>query len=383
MFKPPAPTRTGPLGLLERALPGIGVVRGYRREWLPADITAGVGVCVVMIPSVIAYANLLGIPPQHGLYAALVALLVYPVLGSSRQVIVGPDIAITLLIAAAVAPLAGGDPGRAATLTAAVALLSGLLLLLGARVKMNVVADLLSKPVLVGYMSGAALILMVSQFGTLFGVPLTQREFFLRLTELAGGLHQTHAPTLILGLGLLALLILLQRFAPRVPGALAVFIVTLGASLALKPEDYGIAVIGTFPGGLPRFSFPGEALGHIQTLLPAALGVALLTYIEGILLARAFAAKNGYEVDAKRELIALGVADVMTGLFQGFSVTGSQARTTINDSAGGKTDTDTPNSEISVTTMSIRSVRKRSSSWRSLIQAGSPATGWTESTKNP
>ncbi len=337
MLKPRVAIRTGLLGRLERALPGVAMLRGYRREWLRADLQAGIAVCVVMIPSVIAYANLLGIPPQHGLYAALLALLVYPLFCSSRQVIVGPDIAITLLIAAAVAPLAAGDPARAAALAAAVALLSGLLLLLGARAKMDAAADLLSKPVLVGYMSGAALTLMASQFGVLFAVPLKQRDFFPRLIELLPRLPQTHLPTLVLGLGLLALLMLLRRFAPRVPGALTVFVLVLAASLVLKPEDYGIAVIGALPVGLPRFSFPSDALRHIQALLPAALGVALLTYTEGILLARAFAAKNGYEVDAKRELVALGLADMATGLFQGFSVTGSQARTTINDSSGGKT----------------------------------------------
>jgi SulP family sulfate permease len=325
------------LGLLERTLPGVMTFRGYRREWLLADIPAGVGVCLVMIPSVIAYANLLGIPPQHGLYAALVALLVYPLLGSSRQVIVGPDIAITLLIAAAVAPLAGGDPRRAAALTAAVALLSGLLLLLGARTRMEIVADLLSKPVLVGYMSGAALTLMASQLGLLFGVPLEQRDFLPRLIELVLTLPLTHVPTLILGIGLLALLILLQRFSPRIPGALTILVIVLGASLVLNPQDYGIAVVGSFEGGLPHFAFPGWAIRDIQALLPAALGVALLTYTEGILLARAFAAKNGYEVDAQRELAALGMADVAAGLFQGFSVTGSQARTSLNDASGGKT----------------------------------------------
>src|SRR5947207_2963963 len=150
----------------------LSLFRGYRRGWFVADLLAGLSVCLVMIPSVIAYAGLLGIPPQHGLYAALVPLLVYPLFGSSRQVIVGPDIAISLLVASVVAPLAGGDPGRAAVLAATVALLSGVLLLVGARVKLGAVADFLSKPVLVGYMTGAALILMSSQADKLFGIHL-------------------------------------------------------------------------------------------------------------------------------------------------------------------------------------------------------------------
>ena len=153
-----------------RWVPGLALFRDYRREWLTADLLAGVSVCVVMIPSVIAYAGLMGLPPQHGLYAALVPLLVYPLFGSSRQMIVGPDIAISLLIASAIAPLAAGDPAHAAALAAMVAVLSGLLLLLGARARIGAIADFLSKPVLVGYMTGAALILVASQLDKLFGI---------------------------------------------------------------------------------------------------------------------------------------------------------------------------------------------------------------------
>ena len=163
-----------------RYAPGLALFRNYRRQWLWADVLAGVSVCVVMIPSVMAYAGLMGLQPQHGLYAALVPLLVYPFFGSSRQVIVGPDIAISLLIASAITPVAAGDGPRAATLAAMVAVLSGLLLLLGARAKIGAVADFLSKPVLVGYMTGAALILMASQFDKLFGVPLAHNDFFPR-----------------------------------------------------------------------------------------------------------------------------------------------------------------------------------------------------------
>ena len=166
--------------------PGLLLFRSYRREWLLPDLLAGLSVCVVMIPSVIAYAGLMGLPPQHGLYAALVPLIIYAFFGSSRQVIVGPDIALALLTASAIGPLAGGNSARAASLAAAIALFSGLLLLLGARAKIGAVADFLSKPVLVGYMTGAALILMVSQLSNLFGIPLQKTDFFPRLAELCG-----------------------------------------------------------------------------------------------------------------------------------------------------------------------------------------------------
>ena len=331
------PARQTPPTALMRWIPGLALFRNYRREWFSADLLAGVSVCVVMIPSVIAYAGLMGLPPQHGLYAALVPLLVYPFFGSSRQVIVGPDIAISLLIASAIVPLAGGDPAHAAALAATVAVLSGLLLLLGARAKMGAIADFLSKPVLVGYMTGAALILVASQLDKLFGIRLEHNDFFPRLAELAGKLRQAHAPTLIFGLGLLVVIVGLRRVAPKIPPALVVVAAAIAASRLLGLEGRHVAVVGEFPRGLPSFAFPTADWKDIHTLLPAAIGIALLTYTEGILLARAFAAKNGYEVNPNQELMALGTADVCTGLFQGFSVTGSQARTTINDSAGGKT----------------------------------------------
>ena len=331
-----APRQAPPTALL-RWVPGLAIFRDYRRQWLTADLVAGVSVCVVMIPSVIAYAGLMGLPPQHGLYAALVPLLVYPFFGSSRQVIVGPDIAISLLIASAIAPLAAGDPAHAAALAATVAVLSGLLLLLGARARIGAIADFLSKPVLVGYMTGAALILVASQLDKLFRIRLEHNDFFPRLAELAGKLNQTHEPTLLFGLSVLAVIVILRRVAPKIPPALVVVVAAICASRALHLEGRGVAVVGAFPRGLPGFALPTADWREIHTLLPAAIGIALLTYTEGILLARAFAAKNGYEVNPNQELTALGLADVSTGLFQGFSVTGSQARTTINDSARGKT----------------------------------------------
>jgi SulP family sulfate permease len=320
-----------------RFVPGLGLFRNYQRAWFPADLIAGISVSVVMIPSVIAYATLMGLPPQYGLYAALTPLLVYPLFGSSRQVIVGPDIAIALLIASAIIPLAAGDPARAAMLAATVAILAGVLLLLGAAARFGAVADLLSKPVLVGYMTGAALILMCSQVDKLFGLHLSHNDFFPRLIELAGKFPQTHLPTLLLGLGLLGAIFALKKFAPKVPPALVVVLLALAASLGLNLPALGVGVVGRFPHGLPSFAWPAADWKDIHTLLPAAIGIALLTYTEAILLARAFAAKNGYEVNSNQELAALGLADLLTGFFQGFAITGSQSRTVVNDSAGGQT----------------------------------------------
>lgn len=322
---------------LLRLCPGLALFGEYRRDWLLGDLVAGTSVCIVMIPSVIAYAELIGLAPEHGLYAALVPLLIYPLFGSSRQVIVGPDIAISLLIASTIGPLSGGDVSRAASLAATLALLCGLLLLMGALANFGAVADFLSKPVLVGYMSGAALILMASQLSPLFGIPLAHNDFFPRLFELAGKLPQTHPQTLLLGIGLIVLLALLRRFLPKIPGALVVCAIGIGVSIEFHLEQRGVSVVGSFPRGLPRVALPHTLWRDVPTLLPAGIGIALLTYTEGILLARAFAAKNDYEVSANRELKGLAFADLASGLFQGFSITGSQARTTLADSAGAKT----------------------------------------------
>lgn len=322
---------------LTRFAPGLLLLRDYRQEWFWGDLVAGVSVCVVMIPSVIAYAGLLGLPPQYGCYAALVPLVAYSFFGTSRQAIIGPDIAISLLIAGAVAPLANGDAARAAAMCGVLSVLSGLLLFLGARAKIGAVADFFSKPVLVGYMTGAALILMASQLDKLLGLTLTHTDFFPRLAEIFKKLDQARPWTAAFGFSLLALLLGLRRFAPKVPPALVVCAVAIVASRALGLENHGVVPVGQLPRGLPSFHFPNVDWKDVHTLLPAAVGIALLTYTEGILLARSFAAKNGYEVDGNQELAALGLADIFNGFFQGFAVTASQARTAVNDAAGGKT----------------------------------------------
>jgi SulP family sulfate permease len=326
-----------PKPVAARYLPGLSLFRGYRRKWLLPDLTAGLTVCLVTIPAAIAYAGLMGLAPQHGLYAALIALAVFPFFTTSRHVIAGPDIAISLLIASAIGPLAGGDPVKAAALASVIALVSGVILLAGARFRIGAVADFFSKPVLVGYMTGAALILIASQLNKLFGIGLQNSDFFPRLFDLATKLPQAHAPTLAAGATLLAMLFLLRAISPKIPAAVIVCACALAASVCFHLENAGIRVVGAVPQGLPAFALPSVTWQDIHALAPAAIGVALLTYTEGILLARAFAASHSYEVDANRELRALGAADFFTGLFQGFAVTGSQSRTTVNASAGART----------------------------------------------
>lgn len=325
------------VGRLVEAVPILRLLRSYPRGRLSGDLLAGISVCVVMIPSVLAYAELAGLSPEHGLYAALAGMIGYALLASSQQVIAGPDAAITLLVAGAIGPLAAGDPARAAVLAAVIALLGGGLMLLAAWMRAGVVADFLSKPVLVGYLTGAALILVSTQLGKLFGIRTTEHDFFPLVIEIVRRAGESHPLTLALGTGLIALLAALRRLAPRVPGALVVFVVALLVSIVFGLEGRGVRVVGDVPAGLPPFHLPVVGMHEIRELLPAAVGIVMLTFPEAVLLARAFAARHRYEVNPNQELVALAASNVAAGLFGGFSVGASQSRTTVSDATGGRT----------------------------------------------
>ena len=318
-------------------IPLLSTLRHYQASWLKADVVAGLTACIVMIPAVIAYAELVHLAPITGLYAALAAALGYALFASSRHVIAGPDAAIGLLVGAAILPLSGGDPARLAVLAAELSLLSGAILVLAARLQLGVIADLLSRPVLVGYLNGASLILLSTQLGKLFGLKTQGEEFFPLLLSLIQQLPLTHIPTMALGLLLLALLVVLKRWLPQVPGALACAAVALLTTLIFQLDQYGVALVGTVPAGLPRFEMPLIHWSDIQVLAPAAVAIAFLTFSDGILLAQAFAEKNGYEVNPNQELTALGSANILAALWQGFPVSASQSRTSVVDAAGGRT----------------------------------------------
>ena len=322
---------------LQSALPLLATLRGYRLDWLGKDWVAGISACIVSIPSVIAYAELVHLPAITGLYAALAAAIGYALFSSSRHVIAGPDAAIGLLAGSAILPLSGGDPARIVTLAAVLSLLSGAVLLLSARLKLGVIADLLSRPVLIGYLNGASLVLIATQLGKMFGIKTEGEEFFDLVLTVVGKLPQTQVPTFVLGLLLVGLLVGLARWFPRVPGALAVCAVAISAAFAFDLGSYGIALVGEVPSGVPQLTIPALNWADVAALAPAALAIAFLAFSDGILLAQTFAEKNGYEVHPNRELVALGSANILAGVWQGFPVSASQSRTSIVDSAGGLT----------------------------------------------
>jgi SulP family sulfate permease len=317
--------------------PAIRLFREYQRQWLMSDLIAGISVCVVMIPSVIAYAELAGLSPVHGLYAALLGMTAYAIFATSRHVITGPDAAMALLIGSVVGPMAGGDPSRAAVLAAMIALLCSGLLLLAASLRAGVIAEFLSRSVMVGYLSGAALILISTQLGKLFGIQATEHSFFPLIIEVARRLSESHLPTLILGAGLIVVLEVLRYFAPRFPGTLAAFILSLIVSGLFDLAGNGVKVIGQMPVGFPAFHIPVVSMDDIRQLFPAAFGIVMLIISDGILLSRAFASKNRYTIRPNQELVAHAAANLASGFFQGFAVGASQSRTTVNDAAGGKT----------------------------------------------
>ena len=271
-----------------------------------------------------------------GLYAALAAMVAYAFFGSSRQVIIGPEATTAILVATIVAPMAGGDFARYAALAAALAISIGFICLLAGHFKIGFVADFLSKPILTGYITGTALIVIASQLGKLFGISLENDDFFAKILELISKLDQTHLPTLALGLVTILALIMLKRFVPKAPGPLVIVIGAIVISTIFQLAELGIAVVGLIPSGLPMPEIPQVSLADLRTLLPAALALSVLIFSDEVLTARVFARKNHYEIDTNQELVALGATNISSGLLQSFATAASSSRTVVNDNSGGK-----------------------------------------------
>lgn len=322
---------------LVRWLPGVAQLGGYSRTNLRGDAAGGLAACVVMIPSVLAYAELAGVRPEAGLYAALGAMIAYALFATSRSVFVGPDTTIALLAGSVIAPLALGDPDRAAAVAAALALMTGALLLLASRLKLGNIADVLSTPVLIGYATGAALVLIGTQLPVLLGVRLPRDPFFYRVYDAARALPDVHVATLALGLALLALVLVLARVAPRAPAALLACVAGVLASLAFGLRARGVLHLEPLPAGFPAPSLPSLALSDLQALAPGAIALALLIFAEGILLARTLAAKRRDAIDPDAELRALGASNLAAGLVSGFPVGASTSRSVTADAAGMQT----------------------------------------------
>ncbi|MHB9864162.1 SulP family inorganic anion transporter [Streptomyces sp. YIM S03343] len=309
----------------------------YRRAWLSGDLLAGVTVAAYLVPQVMAYAEVAGLPPVTGLWAILPALGLYAVFGSSRLLSVGPESTTALMTATVVAPLAGADPDRYAGLAAALAVTVGLLCVAAWALRMGFVADLLSRPVLIGYLAGVALIMMVDQLTKLTGVPTTGSKFFAVLWSFLTHLGEAHGATVLFSALALAFLFSVAHWFPRLPGPLLTVVLSTLAVIAFDLDGrYGLKVVGDLPAGLPSFAVPD--LSEFPNLVLPALGVLLVGYTDFILTARAFTggADDEPEHDANQEFLALGAANIGAGFLRGFPVSSSASRTALASSSGAR-----------------------------------------------
>lgn len=327
--------------LLRSLAPGLVRLAGYHRGLLRGDVLAGLTVAAYLVPQVMAYAGVAGLPPVAGLWAAVPAIAVYALLGSSSQLSVGPESTTALLAAAAVAPLAHGDPARYAVLSAGLAIIVGGICLLAWLCRVGFVADLLSRPVLVGYMAGVAVIMIAGQIRRTTGIPVHGTRLLAQIRSAVPVLGDVHWPTVALAAGTLAFLFAAQLTFPRLPGPLLAVSAAAAVVTLLGLGRHGIAVAGTIPGGLPTPSVPELTGADVRNLLLPAVGVTVVGFTDNVLTARAFAARATGDrregVDANQELLALGVANVGAGLVRGFPVSSSGSRTALGATAGSRT----------------------------------------------
>jgi SulP family sulfate permease len=329
---PPQPPPTG----ITRFIPGLSLITGFSPALLRTELVVAVTVFAVLVPSAMAYGDLAGVTPVAGLYVALGAMVMYALFGTSKQLILGPEATAAIMTAAAVEPLAGGDPVRYAALAAMTAILIGALALLARVARLGFITDFLSKPILVGYIFGVTLIVIGSQLGKMFGIKLESDQFFQQIVELIGRLDETHMLTFIIGVVAMAALFMIRRVNRALPGPLIAVVVAIIASYLLGWEDKGVAVVGEVPAGLPSLALPAVTVQDILALLPAALSLTIVIYADAVLTARVFAAKHGQKINANQEFVAMGMANIGAGLLTGFPAATSGSRTTVADQMGGK-----------------------------------------------
>ena len=323
---------------LARWLPIAGWGRTYDRRDLRSDLAAGLTIGAMLVPQAMAYALLAGLPPEVGLYAATIPVLVYAVLGTSRQLAVGPVAIVSLLTAEALAPLV--EEGTSGYLAAAalLALMVGVVHIVLGLGRLGFLVNFLSHSVLVGFTAAAAIIIGFSQVKHLFGISVPRQDHFHQtVAEVVRALDGTNGTTLVLGLAAVATLVALKRLAPRVPAALVVVVASILAVELFDLESRGVRTVGDIPDSLPAFGLPDVGGSLLGDLFVTALVITLVGFMESIAVAKVYARRHRYELDANQELIGLGAANVASGLFGGYPVTGGFSRTAVNDTAGART----------------------------------------------
>ncbi len=325
------------LAQIEKWLPGIRAARTYQRAWLPRDLIAGLVLCTLLVPQGMAYAELAGLPPITGLYTTVVCLVAYAVFGPSPYLILGPDSSLGPMIAAAILPLAAGDMGHAIALAGMLALMVALVNIGAGVAKLGFVSDLLSKPVRVGYLAGLSITIFIGQLPKLFGFSTDADNLLEESTAFLTNLGQTNVYAL--GVGLLCLIIILgfKQWAPRVPGILIAVVTGIVLTIIFDLAAKGVSTVGVLPQGFPLPSFPAVAFSDLPLLAVAAVGMSLVTIGDTISTSAGFAARRGDEIDSDQELVGIGSANLLAGLFQGFPVSTSSSRTAVAEQSGAKT----------------------------------------------
>ncbi len=321
---------------LRRWLPILHWLPRYDRSWLRGDVIAGLTVVALIVPEGMAYASLAGMPPETALYGAWIALVLYAIFGGSRQIVVGASSAIAVMSAGIIAGYAPADSAEFLALSASLAVLAGVVAILAGLLRLGRIAQFFSESVLVGFVSGLALVIAIKQVPKLFGLEAGEGNFWQRLYDLAIHLPETHLLTLAVGAASLVLMLVLERRFHRFPAALAALVFGIGVSALFGMEALGVHVVGAIPTGLAMPQLPDVTAQQLAQLIPGALAITLVIFAEGIGPMRSFAGKYRYPLSSDQELIALGASNAGAGLFQSFAVGVSLSRSAANDSGGAR-----------------------------------------------
>jgi high affinity sulfate transporter 1 len=317
------------------------MLSSYQARWLRSDVVAGLVLTALLVPQGMAYAELAGLPPITGLYTSILCLIGYALFGPSKILVLGPDSSLGPMIAATVVPLiaAGGDPKRAVALASALALLVGLMTTLVGIAKLGFIADLISKPTIIGYMNGLAVTILVGQLPKLFGFSVDGDTFLEELRGFVKGLTNGETVGAALAVGALGLVVILclQRWLPKVPAVLVAVVLSIAAAAIFDLAAHGVSLVGELPQGLPPFTLPRIELSDVGLLFGGAFAIAVVSLTDTISTASSFAARTGEEVDGTKEMIGVGAANIAAGFFQGFPVSTSGSRTAVAEQAGAKT----------------------------------------------
>jgi len=324
-----------------RVIPGLGVLRSYEIGWLSKDVVAGLVLTALLVPQGMAYAQLAGLPAVTGLYTSVLCLVGYALVGPSRILVLGPDSSLGPMIAATILPLAGagGDPAKAIALASALALMVGLIMVLVGVARLGMIADLLSKPTRIGYMNGLALTIIVGQLPKLFGFSVDADGLIGEVKGFVSGVMSAETVPAALAIGglSLVLILVLQRWLPKIPAVLTAVVLSIIASSALDLAAHDVALVGRLPQGFPPFTIPHLSSGDLSALAIGAVGITLVALADTISTATAFAARTGQEIRANQEMMGIGAANLAAGLFQGFPVSTSGSRTAVAEQSGAKT----------------------------------------------